>query len=95
MSKQSKERIRAIDPSGPNGVPPGVELIRMLFFQERLSKSIPDLLSPIVPGRWSSVMPDESRWIESDLIALLQKAPTDIDVIPCLCEDRIESADLF
>jgi hypothetical protein len=40
-------------------------------------------------------MPDESRWVESDLIALLQKAPTDIDVIPCFCEDRIESADLF
>src|SRR5262249_24776157 len=73
---------------------PRAELVRMLLFEERFALAVSNLLSPVRAYRRATMVPDDGRRADPNAIATREQAPTDIDVISRLREDRIEAADL-
>src|SRR3989442_9632728 len=87
--------FRPVDATGPEGVAPGIELVRVLPLQEGLGLAVSDLLSPVRLHRWATMVPDDRRRAEADPVAPLEQAPADVHVVRRFLEDRVEPADFL
>ena len=93
--EQPEERVGRVDTTGPEGVAPGVELVRVLSLEESLGLAVANLLPPVRRRRRATMMPDHCRRTEPDSVAPVQQTPADVYVVRRLREDRIEPAYLF
>ena len=61
---------------------------------ERLAPAVTPLLAQVRDDAASSVVPYESRRMESDLSASIEQSPAQVDVVPGSGEDGVEPSQL-
>ena len=93
LGQKAKERVWRVDPSMPQRMAPRIKLIGHLSFEQRFRVAIADLLTPVCSDGWPAMMPDQRRWAETQLIAVLQQTPANINIVRRFPEDGIEAAD--
>ncbi len=70
-------------------------MLGMLGQEQCLGLAVTGLLLEVGPHRGSPVVPDEASRTESDLEVVILQPPAQVNVVPCLAENRIEHPDLL
>src|SRR5205809_858940 len=73
----------------------GIEMLRMLAYEQRLRGPIARLLFQVGPHRRAPIVPHKSGGAESDLETLVLQPPANVHVVSRPAENRIEQPDLL